>query len=141
MVLVDAAIANLAVPARDEPGDGSFDHGSVMTVVRLPGRVFRALPMCALQAMMLVKDQGPALGRGGALCPEGTAAASDAENDFPGLGDLAGDTSRAGRGAGRLIDGEVIDVELSGTVGLVAQGFTIGVCLASVIAFNASPVP
>src|SRR2546428_9838518 len=40
VVLGDASVADLAVPAGDEPGDGAFDHGSVLAVVGLPGGVF-----------------------------------------------------------------------------------------------------
>jgi len=52
LFLVTPPVADLAVPAGDEPGDGPFDHRPVVLVGRLPLLVVRALPMLALQRVV-----------------------------------------------------------------------------------------
>src|SRR3954471_2039118 len=113
VVLDHAAVGHSPVSA-GEPGDGAFDHGPVPAVVGLEVRLGSARPMFPLERVVGMKVQVAAAVGGGAAGAYRAAAAGRAEVHVPGARDGPGDFVWAGRGAGGLIDGEVIEGEPAG---------------------------
>ena len=54
-VAVDAAVADASVPVGDEPGEGAFDHGSVLAVVVEAG-ARSPVGSCGSEVLVVVGD-------------------------------------------------------------------------------------
>src|SRR5205823_1388535 len=109
-----AAVAELepASPPGGGLGDGAFHVGPVLAVVLAQGRA--GSPVAAggaQQVVVLVQDEGAAMGVRGAAGPQRAAAAGGAECDVTAGGDAAGDAVRAGDVASLLVSGEVVQGE------------------------------
>ena len=101
VVFDDAAVAQPAVAA-GQPGDGAFDHGSVLAVFGQPLWVASGLSRGALPRIMDPDPQSSAGAAAGAASTQWTAGAGRAKGDSPGAGDLSGQPVGAGRGAASL---------------------------------------
>src|SRR5258705_12352964 len=110
VVLGDAAVADFAVTA-GQPGDGPFDHGPVLSVFGQPLRVASRLPGSALPGVMGADFEFLAFAAAGASGAQRAVRTASAEGGKSGAADRAGQPVGAGRGAGGVVDGEVIDVE------------------------------
>src|SRR5258707_11542152 len=110
VVLGDAAVTHPAVAA-GQPGDGPFDHGPVLSVFGQPLRVTSRLPGSALPGVMGADFEFLALVAARASSPQRAVRTASAEGGKSGAADRAGQPVRAGRGAGGVIDGEIINGE------------------------------
>jgi hypothetical protein len=110
-VAVDASAAAVAVG--DEPGNGSFDHRPLLSVVVNEGDV--VVPACLVGCEVLAvfaDGEGLAFGRCGAAGSEGAGVASFPEACGARRGDVGSDVVGAGDGAGGVVDAEVVPTEL-----------------------------
>src|SRR5215467_4328885 len=93
VVRCDAAVGHSAAASADsdQPGDGSFDHGPVLSVgvaqvgVGGPGSASRAQ-----DRVVGVQVQRPAVSGCGALRPQGAAEAASTEDDMTSRADATG---------------------------------------------------
>ena len=113
VVLRDSAVGDAPVAA-GEPGDGSFDHGSVGPVGGLERLLGGAGPVLALQRVVLVKLDGSSGRRRGAAFGEWAAPTGRPEDRVALRRQGAGDPVRAGQGSGGRVVGEVVDGEPAG---------------------------
>jgi hypothetical protein len=115
----DAAVGDPAVSLGDQPGDGAFDWGPPSAVFVLPDGVGGSLVAGCGEQFVLGVDVEVAPGLGvGAASAQGAVDAEAFELgggavrlDLPEVGNVSG---RAGRGAGRRVDAEVVDGEAAG---------------------------
>src|SRR5437762_3738975 len=109
-----AAVAQFAAATfgSDQPGDGAFDHGPVLSVGGAQVGAFGPVTAgVAQQGVVLVEVEGAAVLGGGAAAPQRAAAAGDAEDHPTVASHCAGDAVRAGDGTGGLVHGEVVGAE------------------------------
>src|ERR1700757_4184507 len=110
IIFADAAVTQFSVAA-SQPGDGAFDHGSVLAVFGLPVRVAGGVAGGALPGIVGTDPQGFALAVTSAAFPQWAPRACHAEDGISGAGDRSGQSVGAGRGVVVVVDGEVVDGE------------------------------
>jgi len=110
IVLCDAAVAQSAVAAR-QPGDGAFDHGSVLAVFGQPVGVTGGPACGALSRVVCTHLELFAFATAGASGPQRAARAGRTEGRNTGMADWSGQPIGAGDGAVVVIDDEIIDGE------------------------------
>lgn len=142
LVAVHAAVADLAVPAGDEPGDGAFDHGPVLSVVVEHDRVApRGAGVDQLVVVFADVDLASGLGVG-ASAAERAVGAAPVEVRVAARCDRDGVPGRAGDSAGMVIDPEVVAGEATLDGGLeghrldhrlVASLADLGSCVARAV--------
>ena len=113
IVAADTTVADLAVAAA-EPGDGAFDHRSILTVLVEPLRVSRFSASRSLKLIMKAEPDAATVAAGGALGAQCAATARHPENSVAGRGDRAGHVGRAGDSLGAAINDEIVDGETTG---------------------------
>ena len=100
IIFGDAPVADFPVVA-SQPSDGAFDHWPMLTILVEPVRVSRLLTGSTLQRVVGAQLQGFTPEGSGAACPQGTAAAGNAEHDVAAGGD--GPHHPAGQVTRRLV--------------------------------------
>ena len=108
VVVGHAAVSELAVAA-GQPRDRSLDHRPVLPVNGLEPRSVGLSACATQQRVVLVQPHGLALCDGRARSPQRAVAAGRPEDHIPELVDRPGHPGPAGHGAGRLVDGEVVE--------------------------------
>lgn len=118
------SVADSSIVVGDEPGDGALDHGSVLAVVGDTGSGAPAGPGGDVEVVVVAGVERLADRSGGATAPGWTVLAAAPEGGGSAGGDVHALTFGTGHGAGVVIDGEVVAVELIGVelpAGVAAQ--------------------
>ena len=116
LVAFDAAVADAAVAVGDEPGDGSFDHGSLLAVVgsaKSPSRQARRASTSSASWAWIVECPAVVV-RSCSVPRSGQPRQWRSKLALPLAVMVHGVAGGAGRGAGAVVDDEVVAVEPAG---------------------------
>ena len=99
------------MPACDEPGDGSFDHGSPLPVVVGELACIPCFASCDEFVVVGMETQCPSIVRGGAPITVCAVDASDPEHGVAVRGEVHGLAGGTRNGPGVIVDNEVVATE------------------------------